>query len=85
MSSIYRRKFFFSRRLEISIKSFSIGYQLFRRFSSLRVIPRVCVLYEIFNMNKSVDERSVKRIASFEPREQIMNIENVQQMTVCMK
>jgi hypothetical protein len=36
-------------------------------------------------MNKSVDERSVKRIASFEPREQIMNIENVQQMTVCMK
>jgi hypothetical protein len=33
-------------------------------------------------MNKSVDERSIKRIASFEPREQIMD---TQQLIVCMK
>ncbi len=34
---------------------------------------------------KSVDQRSVKRIASFEPREQIMDIQTNHQLTVCIK
>jgi hypothetical protein len=35
--------------------------------------------------NKSVDVRSEKRIASFEPRERTMEIQNNHQLTVCMK
>jgi hypothetical protein len=34
---------------------------------------------------KSVDQRSVKRIASFEPRERTMDTQNNHQSTVCMK
>ncbi len=52
--------------------------------------PRVCVRISV-NMtdqlirNKSFDERTGKRIASFEPRERTMEIQNNHQLTVCMK
>jgi hypothetical protein len=73
------------RRLEKYIRIYSIGYQIFC-YTNLIFLHYHVLNTNIFNMNKLTQDKSLKRIASFEPREQIMDTQtNNHQLTVCIK